>query len=41
LTTYYSRFVEAMLTAIDTCRQQGRNADRFLTAAIESHLAHQ
>jgi len=36
-----SRFAETMLTIIETCRQQRRNAFSFLTAAVESHLAHQ
>jgi hypothetical protein len=36
-----SRFVETMLTVIETCRQQGRNVFSFLTAAVEAHLAHQ
>jgi transposase len=36
-----SRFVETMLTVIETCRQQRRNAFAFLTAAVQSHLAHQ
>lgn len=36
-----SRFVETMLTVIETCRQQGRNTFAFLTAAVEAHLAHQ
>ena len=36
-----SRFVETMLTAIETCRQQGRNVFAFLTNAVEAHLAHQ
>jgi transposase len=36
-----SRFVETMLTVIETCRQQRRNAFAFVTAAVESHLAHQ
>lgn len=36
-----SRFVETMLTVIETCRQQGRNVFAFLTAAVEAHLAHQ
>jgi len=35
-----SRFVETMLTVIETCRQQRRNAFAFITAAVESHLAH-
>jgi len=34
-----SRFVETMLTVIETCRQQRRNAFAFVTAAIHSHLA--
>jgi len=29
-----------MLTVIETCRQQGRNAFSFLTTAVEAHLAH-
>jgi transposase len=36
-----SRFVETMLTVIETCRQQHRNAFAFVTAAVEAHLAHQ
>ncbi len=36
-----SRFVETMLTLIETCRQQSRNVFSFLTAAVEAHLAHQ
>ena len=36
-----SRFVETMLTVIETCRQQGHNVFAFLTAAVEAHLAHQ
>ena len=34
-----SRFVETMLTVIETCRQQHRNAFEYLTAAVEAHLA--
>lgn len=34
-----SRFVESMLTVIETCRQQGRSTFAYLTAALESHLA--
>jgi transposase len=34
-----SRFVETMLTVIETCRQQRRNTFEYLTAAIHSHLA--
>jgi transposase len=36
-----SRFVETMLTVIETCRQQDRNVFAFLTNAVEAHLAHQ
>jgi transposase len=36
-----SRFVETMLTVIESCRQQRRNAFAFITAAVEAHLAHQ
>ena len=36
-----SRFVETMLTVIETCRQQRHNAFEYLTAAVHSHLAHQ
>lgn len=36
-----SRFVESMLTVIETCRQQGRQVFRYLTAAIQAHLTHQ
>jgi transposase len=36
-----SRFAETMLTVIETCRQQHRNAFEYLTTAIRSHLAQQ
>lgn len=36
-----SRFVETMLTVIETCRQQHRNAFDYLTAALKAHLAAQ
>jgi len=36
-----SRFVETMLTVIETCRQQSRNAFAFITTAVEAHFAHQ
>ena len=36
-----SRFVERMLTVVETCRQQRRNAFAFLTHTVETHLAHQ
>ena len=34
-----SRFVERMLTAIETCRQQKRNSFAWITQAVEAHLA--
>ena len=36
-----SRFVETMLTVIETCRQQRGNVFAFITASVEAHLAHQ
>lgn len=36
-----SRFVETMLTMIETCRQQHRNAFDYLTAAVKAHLSGQ
>jgi len=36
-----SRFVERMLTTIETCRLQKRNVFEYLTAAVEAHLAKQ
>jgi len=36
-----SRFVETMLTVIETCRQQRRNTFDYLTAAIKAYLAGQ
>jgi hypothetical protein len=36
-----SRFVETLLTVVETCRQQHRNAFAFLTQAVAAHLAHQ
>jgi transposase len=35
-----SRFVETMLTVIETCRQQQRNVFHYLTAAVQAHLDH-
>ena len=32
-----SRFVETLLSVIETCRQQERNAFDFITAAVEAH----
>ena len=34
-----SRFVETMLTVLETCRQQGRNPFAYLTATVSAHLA--
>jgi transposase len=34
-----SRFVETILTVVETCRQQARNALAFLTRALEARLA--
>jgi transposase len=36
-----SRFVETMLTVIDTCRQQSRNVFAYVTAAVQAHCADQ
>lgn len=36
-----SRFVERMLTTIETCRLQKRNVFHYLTAAIAAHVAQQ
>jgi hypothetical protein len=36
-----SRFVETMLTVIETCRQQNRNVFEYLTAAVKAHVAGQ
>jgi transposase len=36
-----SRFLETMLTVIETCRQQRRNVFEYLTATVQSHLAGQ
>lgn len=36
-----SRFVETMLTVIETCRQQSRNAFAHLTEAVQAHFADQ
>lgn len=34
-----SRFVERMLSVIETCRLQNRNIFEYLTAAVEAHMA--
>jgi len=36
-----SRFVETMLTVIETCRQQKKNAFAYVTQAIKAHMAGQ
>ena len=36
-----SRFVETMLTVIETCRQQRRNPFDYLTATLQAHIAAQ
>lgn len=36
-----SRFVETLLTVIETCRRQNRDTFAFITKSIEHHLAHQ
>jgi transposase len=36
-----SRFVETMLTLIETCRQQNRNAFDYLTTTLQAHFAGQ
>ena len=33
-----SRFVETMLTVIETCRQQDRSVFHYLTDAIQAHF---
>jgi transposase len=35
-----SRFVETLLTVVETCRQQSRSVFEFLTKTIEAHFAH-
>ncbi len=36
-----SRFVETMLTVVETCRQQGRKAFAFISSAVEASFARQ
>jgi transposase len=36
-----SRFVETLLSVIETCRQQNRDVFAFVTNSIQHHLAHQ
>ncbi|MDB5311598.1 MAG: hypothetical protein JWO38_5800, partial [Gemmataceae bacterium] len=35
-----SRFVETMLSVVETCRQQKRSVFAFVTDAVEAHFAH-
>lgn len=35
-----SRFVETLLTTIETCRQQQRNVFEFVTQSVEAHFHH-
>lgn len=35
-----SRFVETLLTVVETCRQQSRNVFAFVAAAVEAHFTH-
>jgi len=36
-----SRFVETLLTVVETCRQQSRNVFAFVTNTVEAHFAQQ
>jgi transposase len=36
-----SRFVETILTVVETCRRQQRNAFEYLAAALQAHFAGQ
>jgi transposase len=36
-----SRFVETILTVVETCHRQSRNSFQYLTAALEAHFADQ
>jgi transposase len=36
-----SRFVETILTVVETCRQQSRNVFAFVAEAVHAHFAHQ
>ena len=36
-----SRFVETMLTVIETCRQQSRDVFAFLTSTVQAHFSNQ
>ena len=36
-----SRFVETILTVVETCHRQSRNSFDYLTAALEAHFVGQ
>lgn len=36
-----SRFVETILTVVETCHRQSRNSFEYLTAALQAHFDHQ
>src|SRR4029079_10591682 len=36
-----SRFVETILTVVETCHKQSRNSFQFITAAMQAHFAGQ
>jgi transposase len=36
-----SRFVETILTVVETCRQQSRNSFDYLASAMQAHFCHQ
>ena len=36
-----SRFVETMLSVIETCRQQNRDVFTYVTEAVEAHFANE
>jgi hypothetical protein len=36
-----SRFVETMLTVIETCRQQSRDVFAYITDVVQAHFAYQ
>ena len=36
-----SRFVETILTVVETCRQQSRNSFDYLASAMQAHFDHQ
>ena len=36
-----SRFVETILTVVETCRKQSRNSFEYITAAVQAHFASQ